>query len=233
MKKNYAVLGANAWNRRDYCDLLIDENWFFYDSIEQLYQANKELVFRYAFFLHWSSIVPNSIIDNIECVCFHMTEVPFGRGGSPLQNLITRGIRETKLTALRMTDRLDAGPIYMKRPLTLEGGTAAEIYQRASRLSCEMAKQIAELSPVPVEQEGEVVEFKRRVSAQSEMPYKANNLLEVFDHIRMLDAEGYPKAFLINGSYKFEFTRAAYYHDELIADVRITKVDSKFDEQKQ
>jgi hypothetical protein len=56
-----------------------------------------------------------------------MTDVPFGRGGSPLQNLIVRGRRETKLTALRMSREFDAGPVYMKEPLSLEGG-AEEIY---------------------------------------------------------------------------------------------------------
>ncbi len=29
-----------------------------------------------------------------ECVCFHMTDVPYGRGGSPLQNLIIREPQE-------------------------------------------------------------------------------------------------------------------------------------------
>jgi len=37
-----------------------------------------------------------------------MTDVPYGRGGSPLQNLIVRGHTETKLTALRCVRDLDA-----------------------------------------------------------------------------------------------------------------------------
>ncbi len=81
------------------------------------------------------------ILKEIECVCFHMTDVPYGRGGSPLQNLIVRGHRETRLTALRMTSELDAGPVYLKRNLSLEGG-AEEIYLRASALSAEMIQQI-------------------------------------------------------------------------------------------
>ena len=40
-------------------------------------------------FLHWSWKVPAEILETYECVCFHMTDVPYGRGGSPLQNLIT------------------------------------------------------------------------------------------------------------------------------------------------
>ena len=30
------------------------------------------------------------IHENYKCIIFHMTDLPFGRGGSPLQNLISR-----------------------------------------------------------------------------------------------------------------------------------------------
>ena len=46
---------------------------------------------RFIFFAHWSSIIPKSIHEDFECVIFHMTDLPYGRGGSPLQNLIVRG----------------------------------------------------------------------------------------------------------------------------------------------
>ena len=43
---------------------------------------------RYVFFLHWSWKIPAEIHTRFECVIFHMSDVPYGRGGSPLQNLI-------------------------------------------------------------------------------------------------------------------------------------------------
>lgn len=84
------------------------------------------------FFPHWSYIIPSSIYENYRCVVFHMTDLPFGRGGSPLQNLIVRGIAETKISALRVTKALDAGDIYLKEPLQLYG-SATEIYVRAAK----------------------------------------------------------------------------------------------------
>jgi len=75
-----------------------------------------ELNPRYIFFPHWSWIIPANIYENYECIVFHMTDLPFGRGGSPLQNLIVRGIYDTKLSALRVTKELDAGDIYLKEP---------------------------------------------------------------------------------------------------------------------
>jgi methionyl-tRNA formyltransferase len=67
---------------------------------------------RYVFFAHWSWKIPRAVYEAHECVIFHMTDVPFGRGGSPLQNLISRGIYETKLSALRCVEEMDAGPVY-------------------------------------------------------------------------------------------------------------------------
>ena len=66
-----------------------------------------------------------------------MTDLPFGRGGSPLQNLVERGIYETKVSAIRCCKELDGGDVYMKKPLSL-WGTAEEIYLRAAELTKEM-----------------------------------------------------------------------------------------------
>src|SRR3989339_963082 len=71
-----------------------------------------ELSPRYVFFPHWSHRIPADVFQNFECVIFHMTDLPFGRGGSPLQNLIARGIYETQISALKCVEEVDAGPIY-------------------------------------------------------------------------------------------------------------------------
>ena len=75
----------------------------------------------WVFFPHWSYIIPAEVYENMNCVIFHMTDLPFGRGGSPLQNLIARGIYETKLSALKCTAQLDAGDIYISNNLYLYG----------------------------------------------------------------------------------------------------------------
>ena len=154
-----------------------------------------------------------------------MTDVPFGRGGSPLQNLISRGIRETKLTALRMTETFDAGPVFLKEPLSLDGG-AEEIYLRAGKLSARMIEHIARVEPTPMPQKGGAVNFKRRKPAQSEIKSPAN-LEELYDFIRMLDADGYPRAFLEHKGFRFEFSRAALYDGRVMADVKISQTSVK------
>jgi methionyl-tRNA formyltransferase len=174
---------------------------------------------KYIFFPHWSYIIPPSIYENFECVIFHMTDVPFGRGGSPLQNLIARGIYETKITALRCEKELDAGPVYLKRPFSLYGA-AEEIYMRASKVIEEMIEYIIKNQPEPKKQEGDVVYFKRRTPAEGNLS-NLSTLERVFDYIRMLDADGYPKAFVETEHFIFEFERATLKENYVHADVKI------------
>ncbi|MGD0792421.1 MAG: hypothetical protein ABR920_11685 [Terriglobales bacterium] len=221
--KRYIVAGCKSWHRRVFGEVLskLEGEWHYVGEREQLSLENiRELRPRYAFFLHWSWKVPAEILDEFECVCFHMTDVPYGRGGSPLQNLIVRGHRNTKLTALRMTSEFDAGPVYLKRNLSLEGG-AEEIYLRACTLSADMIKQIVQDEMQPLPQTGEPVNFRRRKPEESRIA-KLDSLEQLHDFIRMLDAEGYPRAFLSHAGYRFEFSRSALYDGRIVADVQIT-----------
>jgi methionyl-tRNA formyltransferase len=196
--------------------------WIYLDSRESLTTAFvRELSPRYLFFLHWSWRVPHEILASAECVCFHMTDVPYGRGGSPLQNLILRGHRSTKLTALRMTEAYDAGPVYLKTDLSLEGG-AEEIYMRACRLSAVMIRRIVGEHLQAVPQVGNPVSFHRRKPDESQIA-SVDSLEQLHDFIRMLDAEGYPRAFLTYAGLRFEFSRSAMYEGRIVADVTITR----------
>jgi methionyl-tRNA formyltransferase len=176
----------------------------------------------YIFFPHWSYIIPKNIYENYNCVVFHMTDLPFGRGGSPLQNLISRKIYQTKISAIKVVKELDAGPVYLKKDFCLYGN-AEEIYLRAGDLIIQMIDEIIETRPTPVEQHGTPVVFKRRTPDMSTIEH-IETIEELFDYIRMLDAEGYPKAFLENENFRIEFSRASLKsNNTIIADVRISK----------
>lgn len=219
----YIVAGCRPWNRRVFEETIrkFPGQWSFVSSKGELNTALEETANpRYIFFLHWNWIVPEPMLVKYDCVCFHMADVPYARGGSPLQNLIVRGHRQTKLTALRMVKELDAGPVYQKRDLSLEGN-AEEIYIRATYLAAEMIRHITANDPVPVPQSGQVVEFPRRKPSESEVP-QLPALEKLHDFIRMLDAEGYPAAFLQHGGFRYEFHRAGLYDGRIVADVTIT-----------
>jgi methionyl-tRNA formyltransferase len=186
-------------------------------TIERLQALRPRMIF----FPHWSYIIPAEIFEQFECVIFHMTDVPFGRGGSPLQNLISRGIYETKISALRCVKELDAGPVYMKRPLSLYG-TAEEIYIRAAQQIELMIGEIIQEEPIAQAQTGTITAFQRRKPNDSNI-IQLETLEQVFDYIRMLDANGYPHAFIETEHLRFEFSRASIQPNEILADVRITR----------
>jgi len=223
--RNFVIVSEKKWNKnlKEKLEKVFpNDKWFLINKKNDLtkesldsFKADK------VFIPHWSYIIPASVYNNFECVVFHMTDLPYGRGGSPLQNLIVRGHKKTKVSALRVEKGLDEGPIYLKKELELNG-TAEEIYFRVNNIIFEMICSIIELNLKPKEQTGEVVVFKRRPPEMSNL-HDAKTLEEVYDKIRMLDAEGYPHAFLETEYMKIEFTKAKQNDNEIIANVRITK----------
>ena len=224
----YVVATTKDWNIKQYHKSVasFDGNWSLITSPEQLtLDFLKDLNPRYIFFPHWSWMVNKEITNRYECVCFHMTDLPYGRGGSPLQNLILKGHKNTLLTALKMTEVLDAGDIYKKVDLDLSG-TAEDIYYRVAAKVFELICFIVNNGPRPSEQKGEVTHFKRRTPGESKVPENIN-LNQIYDYIRMLDAPTYPKAFINYGNFKMVFEKAKLSDNKVIANVVIKEHDNE------
>lgn len=174
----------------------------------------------FIFFPHWSWIIPKDIFQKYSCVVFHMTDLPYGRGGSPLQNLIVNGKKKTKISAIKVTGIIDAGPIYLKRNLHLNGN-ADEILKRASGIIFfKMMRAIIEKKNQPVEQNGKITVFTRRKPDQGSIG-EIKNIKIVYNYIRMLDGEGYPRSFLDHNKLHLEFSNAKIVNDTVIANVEI------------
>ena len=231
MKEHIIVASCKKWHFQEFLVLkgeIKNFEWVWISDDKELVRVTSEIKPKYIFFLHWSQIVPESIYSRFECVCFHMSDLPYGQGGSPLQNLILLGHKETQLSALRMEKGIDTGPIYTKRYLSLVG-TAQEIYERAGLLSFEIIRWILEHNPTPYQQEGSAVIFKRRKPEQSMLPVHGSCEL-IYDFIRMLDAETYPLAFIEHGDFILKFKGAKIKGDKVDACVEISlrKKDERF-----
>ena len=224
--ENILIVSEQSWNKElvsylqstmpQYAFYLISQKEDF--TVERIGSISPVKIF----IPHWSYIIPSAIFERYECIVFHMTDLPYGRGGSPLQNLIVRGLTATKLSALRVEVGLDTGPVYLKMDLSLSG-TAEEIFVRVNKLVGKMIVEIIQNNLQPVPQEGDPVVFKRRKPEQSDMS-GLEKLEEIFDYIRMLDADGYPHAYIEKGEFRYEFTRASIKADgSIVADVKITK----------
>jgi len=177
------------------------------------------------FFPHWSYWIPKEIYETYNCIIFHMTNLPYGRGGSPLQNLIVRGHKNTIISAIKCVEEVDAGPIYIKEPLTLDG-SAEEIFIRANKIIEKMIIEIIQAKLVPKPQSGDITKFSRRKPEDGDL-INTKSLDEIYDYIRMLDAEGYPSAFIRFGDYKLEFSKATKKDGIIKAEVRLTQETNK------
>ncbi|WP_049042187.1 formyltransferase family protein [Clostridium sporogenes] len=223
------IATIKSWNIRNADEFRKDNDYkhdvFIVTNKRDLtYEKVREINPEYIFFPHWSWIIPKEVYETFNCIVFHMTNLPFGRGGSPLQNLIERGMENTKISAIKVDDGIDTGDIYFKESLNLNG-TADEIFIRASEIIFKkMIPRIINEKTLPKKQSGEVIEFKRRKPSQSEL-FSNFDLEKIYDYIRMLDGEGYPRAFIKFGKYKLQFSRASLKNNKIIADVEIIDED--------
>lgn len=222
--KKYLIATHKSWNIANY-EKHFSSNTRFHlitDKVDLNLNKLREINPDYIFFPHWSYIIKKEVFENYNCVVFHMTDLPYGRGGSPLQNLITLGHQKTKISAIKVTAGLDEGPIYFKEDLSLEG-TATEIFKRCSDTIFEkMIPKFFDEVPIPKIQEGTPTIFNRRKPEDSEIS-SLENLSDVYDYIRMLDAEGYPLAYLETNNFIFEFKDATLSTDEISASVTIKR----------
>lgn len=223
---NYIVLSEKEWHISVFNSLKMhfkQDNWFLLTSkndfkLEKLKIINPKKIF----IPHWSYIIPKEIYENYDCIVFHMTDLPYGRGGSPLQNLILNGHHETKISAIKVEDGIDTGGVYLKKPLGLDG-SAFEIFSNASLIIQDMIKEILINNLNPIVQSGKITNFKRRKPEESNIFY-LDDINIVYDFIRMLDCDGYPHAFIETDFLKIEFTNAEYNSENnLTANVRISK----------
>jgi methionyl-tRNA formyltransferase len=225
MKKEFVLLSEKPWHDELFINLSgnREANWIRIRSREDFTAEKLKQIKPVRIYIpHWSYIIPAEIYNAYECIVFHMTDLPYGRGGSPLQNLIVNGHHTTMISAIRVEEGIDTGPVYLKKTLSLEG-SAGEIFKRSASIIGEMILEIEQKQLKPMQQIGEPVVFKRRKPEEGNLTL-AKDLNQAYDFIRMLDCEGYPPAFLEIGDYRLEFTNASLQNENKItAHVSITK----------
>ena len=182
-------------------------------------QFKEKIIYKYnpdqVFFVQWHWKVKSKIIKKFNCIGFHETPLPFGRGGTPIQNMILRGFKKTKVCALEMSEKIDQGSIYLKKTISLNG-KGEEIMIRINKVISKMIMQLSLKKYKSKPQKGKVTYFKRRKPSMSELP-KNLNKLKLFDFIRMLDIDqkNFPKAFINYGKHKIILSSAKFKSSEI------------------
>ena len=184
-------------------------------TINYLKRKKPEIIF----FPDWSWIIPNEIISNYKCICFHESNLPKFRGGSPIQNQIIRGITKTKTTAFIMNEKIDAGDIILQKNLSLEG-SIQEIFSRMAENDYSLILKIINGKYKRRKQSGKPTTYSRRKPKESELKSLNHSKNYLYNFIRMLE-DPYPNAFIRIGKQKLVFKKAIYNNKKLSVEVKL------------
>ena len=184
-------------------------------TINYLKRKKPEIIF----FPDWSWIIPNEIISNYKCICFHESNLPKFRGGSPIQNQIIRGVTKTKTTAFIMNEKIDAGDIILQKNLSLEG-SIQEIFSRMAENDYSLILKIINGKYKRRKQSGKSTTYSRRKPKESELKSLNHSVNYLYNFIRMLE-DPYPNAFIRIGKQKLIFKKAIYNNKKLSLEVKI------------
>jgi dTDP-4-dehydrorhamnose reductase len=139
MKQKIIIATIKSWNIKNaykFKELYKDKYKVIILTNKEKFTENTIAKFNpeWIFYPHWSWLIPPKIYNKYNYVLFHITDLPFGRGGSPLQNLIFRKIYTTKISAIKVVKEIDAGSVYLKENFSIKNGSAGEIFNKASKI---------------------------------------------------------------------------------------------------
>jgi methionyl-tRNA formyltransferase len=155
-----------------------------------------------AFFLSCFEIIPQSYLDlNEHNIVVHESNLPQGKGWSPLSWQILEGKNEIPIVLFEATTELDSGGIYYKDTIKLTGTELIDEWRDIQgRKTIEMCLRfVAEYkSIVPKKQSGKESFYMRRCPNDSELSIE-KNLEQQFNLLRICDNERYPPFFYYKG----------------------------------
>lgn len=154
------------------------------------------------FLLSCERIVPHESLAraDVALVC-HPSDLPRGRGFSPLAWQIVEGANRIPVTLFEAVAKVDAGPIHGQGWIELDGHELNdEIKARQGEVTRRLCVDFVDRWPDVEgrEQQGEPTWYPRRTAASSELdPEKS--IAEQFDLLRVVDNERYPAHFRYRG----------------------------------
>ena len=174
-------------------NFLIFRNKDEFDS-EKLVDFKPDLILWYG----WSWLVDNIFVDEYTSIMLHPSPLPKYRGGSPIQNQIINGEKNSAVTLFKMTRKLDDGDIYKQLPFSLKG-SLDDIFNRIIKLGYKATLEIINNNYTLKKQiNSEATYYKRLHPSNSEITMeeiKNSSAEYLYNKIRMLN-DPYPNAYL-------------------------------------
>jgi methionyl-tRNA formyltransferase len=155
-----------------------------------------------AFFLGCSKIVPPEILRrNRLNLVVHGSDLPHGRGFSPIPWQVLEGKNRIPIVLFEAEEALDAGPIYCRDVIELDGTELLDeihikTWAKIESLITQFLASHMTMAPIP--QEGQPSVYARRTRKDDELDPNGT-LAAQFDHLRIVDNDRYPAWFTYRG----------------------------------
>jgi len=151
-----------------------------------------------AFYLGCVHITPPSILArNKRNLVVHASDLPKGRGFSPLTWLVIEGCNEIPVCLLEAVDETDSGPVIYRNLLRFEGHELiGEMRTALGRMHVDLCRRFLD-EPAPPKgapQRGESMIYRRRRPEDSRLEPETS-IADQFDLLRTVDNDSYPAFF--------------------------------------
>jgi len=183
-------------------------------SIKKIIKFNPDIILVVAY----GQILSKDILDipRIGCINIHASLLPKYRGAAPINWAIINGEKETGITFIFMSEKVDAGDIIYQRKITiLPDETYGELRERLSKLSGEVINEFLEeikkgkIKRIP--QDNRLVTYAKKMSKQDgEITWNDKGEI-LYNLIR--GTTPYPGAFTSYKGKKLKITRARFLED--------------------
>ena len=189
----------NDWLRKylpDDLDFRKDINLFIFDEEKEV----KE--FDVVFALGFTRILKRDFLKaNDQVLIVHESNLPFGKGFSPLQWQILEGKNNIVFSLLEASVKVDSGDIIDQIELNLDGQELYdEIRSKQAKLTFELVTNFIRNYPnyTKTKQSGKSTFYRKREISDSELDINLP-IKELFPLLRIVNNKDWPGFFIING----------------------------------
>lgn len=192
-------VGYRAWALKIYSSL---ENEFDTLVIRSKKEYNEETIRKYnpdyVLFYGWSWIIDKKLLEDYTCIMLHPSPLPRYRGGSPIQNQIINGEKDSAVSLFIMNQGIDTGDIIAQEYFSLEG-QLSDILDRITQIGTRLTLNFLKDGFTRIKQdETRATFFPRRKASENEITIEEllnKNGEYLYNKIRMLQ-DPYPNSYI-------------------------------------
>lgn len=172
------------------------------DHFFDIYSDLNIIESEYLFLISCSKKLSKEEINKHKLVCvLHESDVPYGRGWSPLAWQVLEGKKEIIISAIKCAEEIDSGDVIGQRPLILDDSELSdELHKKSSEVKQSLILEIIKgFKSRP--QFGESSYYRKRTPKDSELDVD-KTIKNQFNLLRICDSR-FPAFFYLHGN-KYE-----------------------------